>query len=388
MIWADTLRQDHLDAYGYGRETAPRLRQFASDGVLFHNNTTQATWTKVATPSMLTSLYPSTHGVTDFNDRLPAAATTLAEVYPRGRVRNRRIRIEPLYRTVHQPASGLRGAARRRLAPESGLQQNVARIRGSAHELARSAPRRSVLRFPPRLRPHDPFEPGRPYDTMWADPAKREKHHQELEALRKVISDPLLKLFGMPSRAELVKAGIDADAYVKHDVDWYDGSIRGLDTEMDRLFERLKGLGLDDRTMVVFTADHGEEFLDHGRTFHGQTVYGELTQVPLMMRWPGVLPAGRVVDDVVQTIDIMPTLLAISGLPAPAEAQGQSLVPLIRPREGAAGPSWWPRPAISEKAITNPAKGAAPAAARHRGICHRRWRLEADSPYDASWRRP
>ena len=165
----------------------------------------------------------------------------------------------------------------------------------------------------------------------------------------------------MPTRAELVKAGLDADAYVNHDVDWYDGSIRGLDTELGRLFERLKGLGLDDRTLVVFTADHGEEFLDHGRTFHGQSVYGELTQVPLMMRWPGVLPAGRVVDEVVQTIDVMPTLLAISGLTAPPEIQGQSLVPLVRPSEGSASASWRPRPAISEKAVTNPAQGAAPA---------------------------
>jgi arylsulfatase A-like enzyme len=195
---------------------------------------------------------------------------------------------------------------------------------------------------------------------MWADPAKRDAHHQDLEAVRKVISDPLLKLFGMPTRAELVKAKIDADAYVKHDVDWYDGSIRGLDTEMGRLVERLKGLGLDDRTLVVFTADHGEEFLDHGRTFHGQSVYGELTQVPLMMRWPGALPAGRVVNDVVQTIDIMPTLLAVSGLTVPREAQGQSLVPLLRAGEDSAS-AWRPRPAISEKAITNPAKGAAPA---------------------------
>ena len=91
--------------------------------------------------------------------------------------------------------------------------------------------------------PHDPFEPGRPCNTIWADPAKREAHHKDLEAVRKVISDPLLKMFRMPTRAELVKARINSDAYVKHDVDWYDRSIRGLDTEMDRLFERLKGSG-------------------------------------------------------------------------------------------------------------------------------------------------
>lgn len=360
VVWADTLRKDHLDAYGYQRATAPALRKFASDGVLFNNNTSQATWTKVATPSMLTSLYPSTHGVVNFNDRLPAAATTLAEVYRAagyatvgfasnlftGQFTNLHQGYEEQHEDGSLPNQGSSKTAR----------EYVDRL-ASWLEGHRDVPFFAFLHV---YDPHDPFEPGRPYDSMWADPTKRDAHHQNLAAVRKVIDDPLLKLFGMPSRADLVKAGLDADAYVKHDVDWYDGSIRGLDTEMERLFERLKGLGLHDRTLVVFVADHGEEFLDHGRMFHGQTVYGELTQVPLMMRWPGVLPAGRVVNDVVQTIDVMPTLLAISGLAAPPEVQGQSLVPLIRPSEGPAGPSWRPRPAISEKAATNPTKGAAP----------------------------
>ena len=61
----------------------------------------------------------------------------------------------------------------------------------------------------------------------------------------------------------------------------------------------------------MFLSDHGEEFLEHGRMFHGQTVYGELTQTPLIVRWPAGLPKGRVVDEVVQTIDVMPTLLEI-----------------------------------------------------------------------------
>jgi arylsulfatase A-like enzyme len=361
VVWTDTLRKDHLDAYGYKRPTAPSIRQFAGEGVLFSNNNTQATWTKVATPSMLTSLYPSTHGVFDFNDRLPAAATTLAEVYRAagyatigfasnlftGQFTNLHQGYEEQHEDLSLPNQGSSKTAR----------EYVDRL-ASWLETHRDVPFFAFLHV---YDPHDPFEPGRPYDTMWADPAKREAHHRDLEAVRKVISDPLLKLFGMPTRAELVKAGLDADAYVNHDVDWYDGSIRGLDTEMGRLFERLKALGLEDRTLVVFTADHGEEFLDHGRTFHGQSVYGELTQVPLMMRWPGILPAGRVVNDVVQTIDVMPTLLAISGLAAPPEVQGQSLVPLIRPNESPAGSAWRPRPAISEKAITNPAEGAAPA---------------------------
>ena len=78
---ADTLRSDHLDAYGYARQTAPTLTAMASRGALFSHCVTQATWTKVAAPTLMTSLYPSTHGVADFSDRLSASARTLAESY-------------------------------------------------------------------------------------------------------------------------------------------------------------------------------------------------------------------------------------------------------------------------------------------------------------------
>lgn len=359
VVWADTLRKDHLGVYGYSRDTSPALRQFADAGVLFRHSTSQATWTKVATPSMLTSLYPSSHGVADFNDRLPAAATTLAEVYRAAG-----------YATVGFASNLFTGQfTNLHQGYEEQHEDGSLPNQGSSKTAREYVDRLSVwldrhretpfFVFLHVYDPHDPFEPQRPYDTMWADPSRRDEHYRNLETVRKVINDPLRRLFGMPSREELVKAGLDADKYVSHDVDWYDGSIRGLDTEMGRLFERLEGLGLADRTLVVFTADHGEEFLDHGRTFHGQHVYGELTQVPLMMRWPGVLPRGRVVDERVQTIDVMPTLLSISGLAAPSEVQGQSLTPLLGV-EGAAAGEWRPRPAISEKARTDPNKGAAP----------------------------
>lgn len=73
-----------------------------------------------------------------------------------------------------------------------------------------------------------------------------------------------------------------------------------MDAEIGRLVERLRALGLDRRTVVAFTADHGEEFFEHGRGFHGQTVYGELSNMPLILWGPGVLPAGVVVEPPVQ----------------------------------------------------------------------------------------
>jgi len=142
-----------------------------------------------------------------------------------------------------------------------------------------------------------------------------------------------------------VKAGIDPERFIAYEKDGYDGSIRLMDAELGRLRERLGELGLDRRTLIAFLADHGEEFLEHGRTFHDPRIYGELANVPLFFWWPGGVPAGTRVGETVQLIDVMPTLLELSGLAAPKAIQGASLVSLMR--GGGAHPGW-PRPAITE----------------------------------------
>ena len=212
--------------------------------------------------------------------------------------------------------------------------------------------------------PHDPYEPHRPYNSIWADLTRKEEHEEQLEEVRKVIQDPLMKRFGMPSRDDLIQAGLDPREYIDYDIGWYDGSIRALDTEVARLVERLEELGLADKTLLVFTSDHGEEFHDHGKMFHGQSVYGELNHVPLVFRLPGRISEGVTVEETVQSIDIMPTLLELNGLSGPAGMMGQSLVPLMTSRQSgssngeAAG--WSSRPAITEKNLASDAVGAPP----------------------------
>jgi arylsulfatase A-like enzyme len=167
----------------------------------------------------------------------------------------------------------------------------------------------------------------------------------------------------MPSREELVEAKFDPDAYVAHDRDWYDGSIRAMDVEVGRLLQTLRRLGLEEDTLIVFVSDHGEEFLEHGRMFHGQSVYGELTRVPLIMHWPAGLPKGKVVDEVVQSIDVMPTLLEASAVAGPEGMQGQTMLPLLVPADSGNGSNaggWRLVPAITEKARTSTAVVGAP----------------------------
>ena len=200
--------------------------------------------------------------------------------------------------------------------------------------------------------PHPPYEPNRPYDTLWADPKGRDEYVREQEAIKKVVADPLLAPARHGHARRAGQGGPRPGVVPPVPKDWYDGSIRGMDDEIARLVERLRGLGLEDRSLIAFYADHGEEFHEHGRMFHGQSVYGELIRVPLILWGPGRVPKGSRIEEPVELIDVMPTLLDLSGLHVPKEAQGQSLRPLFagppgKSTVGAGG--WTKRPVIAER---------------------------------------
>ena len=360
VFLGDTLRRDHLDAYGYGRETAPVLSRLASEGVLFRDAISQGTWTKVSVPSILTSLYPASTGVVAIPDRVPSAATTLAEAF-RGAG----------YATFQTSSVQFTGKL-------TNLHQGVEILHERAsvdnddlgHSSAKTA-RTFVDRFLSWLDdhhdipfyalihvfdPHSPFEPYPPYDLMWASPTGKEDHEARLEQVDETFGDD--KRIGdgnrvgpelFPNKEELEASGIDPAAFVAHELDWYDGSIRGMDAEIARLMEGLEERGVAGDTLLAFISDHGEEFLEHGWHWHGNTVYGEILNIPLMLRWEGVLPAGVVVDETVESIDLMPTLLELSGIAAPEEAQGRSLLPLVVDPEDPEALGWVRRPAFSER---------------------------------------
>ncbi len=351
LILPDTLRRDRLDAYGHHRPTAPVLTRLASEGVLFSDAISQAPWTKPSIPSILSSLYPSTHGVVEYSDLLPSSVVTLAEVYR-----------DAGYATFHTDANGWAGTPSR-------LQQGVEVL----HEGTSSccAARGFVTRFLDWLELHDdvpffaflhffdphlPYKPYPPYDEMWAAPAARaeqEARWRKLEAAG--LHMPYIQIEErsdrVPALALLEKAGVDPEAFIAHEFAWYDGSIRAMDVEIGRLLEGLKAHGLGDKTLVAVVSDHGEEFLDHGRLGHAHTAYGELLNVPLLLWWPGVVPPGLRIDETVESIHLMPTLIELSGIRAAEGIQGQSLVPLLARPEEPSSLGWLARGAFSEKTV-------------------------------------
>ena len=360
VFLADTLRRDHLDMYGHGRPTAPRLSSLAAEGVRFADAISPATWTKVAVPSLLSSVYPASHGIVGMADRLPSGATTMAEAF-RGAG----------YATFATSSVSFTGKLSNVHQGVEVLHERASIDNGNlGHSSAKTA-RTYVDRFLTWLDdhhdvpffafihafdPHDPFEPYPPYDLLWASPTGKEEHEARLEQVGESLGDDRRVADGnrfgperFPNREELEAAGVDPDVYNAHQLDWYDGSIRGLDAEIARLMEGLEQRGVAGDTLLGFVSDHGEEFMDHGWGWHGNTVYGESVNVPLLLRWPGVLPAGMVVDPTVESLSLMPTLLELAGIPVPETAQGQSLLPLVVSPADPTSLGWIDRPAFSER---------------------------------------
>jgi arylsulfatase A-like enzyme len=350
FILADTLRRDRLAMYGGERDNAPVLSRLADEGMVFTKNVSQGTWTKVSVPSILTSLYPTSHGLVDIPDRLPSSVTTLAEAVREAGYAT--------YATSSVPFTG----------KLTNLHQGVETLseRSSIGDLGHSeakTARTYVDRLLPWIEthaetpffvflhvfdPHSPFEPYPPYDTLYTDDGELEAHRERIEAVQEVIENDHMRGDVMPTTEELAEAGVDADAFVDTEYDWYDASILAMDAEIGRVLERLEELEILDDTLIVFMSDHGEEFLEHGRHFHGWNAYGEMLNVPLMMWWPGVIPAGRS-DEVVESINVYPTVADLARLPVPSYAQGQSMVPLMIEGEAPSRFGWVSRPAFAER---------------------------------------
>ena len=124
----------------------------------------------------------------------------------------------------------------------------------------------------------------------------------------------------------------------------YDSDVSYNDQQLGELMKSIAASGHEDDTMLIMTADHGEELWDHGRIGHGQSLREELVHVPLLIHYPPLFPAGHAVSEGVELIDLLPTITDALGLKAPTDAQGESLIPLAQ-GVGAG----YPRPAIASQ---------------------------------------
>ncbi len=324
LIIVDTLRADHLQAYGYDAIETPAIDGLAADGILYRKDFSQASWTKPAIASIMTGLYPSTHQAIHKANILPDDVTTLAEslegagyntiglpnnenIFPARNFQQGFKVYEPLepdfFFFATESAFHLTLYNQMRLVRERFLfqskqvqhyYQDAARVDEHATEwLDRIADKGSFFLFLHYMEPHDPYFPH-PYDGTGF--ARVNNPHPSPEM---------------------------AQTYMET----YDGEIVYLDEHLGELFDHLKEAGLYDDLMIVLTGDHGEEFFEHNGWWHGTTLYEEQINVPLIIKLPGNEHGGTEVEGLVRSIDVAPTILSLAGAEAPPTLQGHNILP-------------------------------------------------------------
>jgi arylsulfatase A-like enzyme len=292
----DTLRADHTTPYGYSRDTTPELMAFSRDAVVFETAIAHASWTKPSTASLFTSTLPGRHRAVQLRDPLDAGQVTLAEMLQaRGFSTGAAIANSVIYSEGSNFEqgfdfyAGLHGAGDRpsKLVEAAGVVDEALRwLKGRS-----GFPTFVYLHT---MDPHVPYAPPPPFDR------KFEPHPLEGRS----AADPRFDY----------KEPADKDRLIAQ----YDGDIAYGDQEFGRFVRELKARGLYDRALIVFTADHGEEFEDHGKWLHGRSVFDELVRVPLVVKFPGGVHAGKRVTQQVQGVDVLPTVLRALDLPVPA----------------------------------------------------------------------
>ncbi len=364
LITIDALRADHLSLYGYSRPTSPHLDAYAAGAVVFDHCVAQGNSTELSMPAIFTSLYPSMHSVTRRGSvarPLPEETQTLAEHLRAAGLRTSGMMTNPFIKREWGLTQGFETIdefqiGREELLPclyliRLGLVRPFERT-----PQTRSSPRAAVVADRAiaqlrnlRARPfylhvhfmdvHHPYIPPEEYEKMFASPAA---------AGASSAVDFWKRGWERFTQNPSSRANIEAGE-VQRLIDLYDGSIRYVDEEVARLLRELDALGLSARTMVIITADHGDEFLEHGDLFHKSPfLYDELTHIPLIVKWPGAT-SGQRREETVRQIDLLPTLLQVFDLPPSTAAQGRSLVPLLTGDEGPGpGVPWADLPAFSE----------------------------------------
>ena len=326
LVTIDTLRSDRLGCYGYTRDTSPFIDSLARKGVLFTDAYSSSSWTVPSMASIFTGLYPSSHGVRH-------------GVVEGGNVLHQ----EALSEDLPSLPAALQRAGYTTFGISSNLHmtRKTGFARGFDHFSAlgfatgdevNEAALAMVDRIDAAQRwflwvhyfdPHDPYL----FRAPWAET------YCSTPAICRKISDDSVKMKRLRVMRRTNRRG---PYFVSALRDLYDSEINYCDARLRELFQRLPGIA---DCLVIVTADHGEEFEEHGGLGHGTTLYDELVRVPLILRPPGGRAEPIVHERPASLVDILPTLLDAAGLSPPAGSEGRSL---LARGSGPAGPGCAP----------------------------------------------
>jgi len=311
MVVVDTLRADRLGAYGNPRGLTPFLDQLAARGVVFKNVYANSSWTVPSMASLFTSRLPSQHHVATFESKLTEGEVTLAECLQKagyetaGMQANFRLTRDLGYAQGFTTWNVLRDAATK--VRGNRVREATAKwLGGDATPAAVRAPRFLFLQY---METHSPYEPVEPF---------RERFARSADGVDAASANALMRTINFRAFTPQIVDVLES---------LYDGEVASVDAELQALFNDLEQRGMLANSVVVITADHGEEFKEHGRMAHGHALFNESIRVPLIVLAPGLEP--KVIENNVSLIDVAPTILALAGLPAQPSFEGQSLVPMM-----------------------------------------------------------
>jgi arylsulfatase A-like enzyme len=361
LVTIESLRTDHVGAYG-GRARArpevpitPHLDAFAARAIRFEDAHAVSSWTLTAHASLFTGLEPNAHRTVLPLDRLPDSYPTLAEALAAAGYQTAGVVSGPYLRRAHNLSQGFElwddgiSSLTSKLAHDDvtnpAMEKALVRFVESERD-----PARPLFLFAYFWDPHYDFLPPPPYDTMFQGPDA-----QPFDASRFELNPAIHP--GMPA-AQL--------AYV---LSQYAGEIRWTDEHLGRFFALLERHGLWENTAILVTADHGEEFFEHGQKGHKNNLYAETIHVPLLLKLPHARE-GRVDRRLAGQVDVLPTLLELAGVAADFPQQGRSLLepdpPALRSLVFDLLASWYfQRPGAPQRTVTE----------RWRGVREGAWKL-------------
>jgi len=319
LVTIDTLRADHLGCYGYGRPVSPRIDALALESTLFEEARTTLPRTTQSVASILTGRLPTSHGARGLFARLPETNTTLAEILKRAGYDTAAV----VSNTFLRPRQGFEQGFDLYDNPEDRWDADSAgAITAAAVRWLDARPAdRPFFLWAHYLDPHWRYEPPAPWDRAF-DPGFDRPF---------TLYDDLAA--GRLTKGQVIFGDVLDEAEARHVVALYDGEIARTDAAVGALLDRLAAV--DGPVLIVFTADHGESLGEHGYHYaHGEYLYEEGLRIPLIVRYPGVVPAGERARGAVLNIDIAPTILALAGIPGLQGVEGR---PLFTSGSGRAG---------------------------------------------------
>ncbi len=288
LIVIDTVRADHLPCYGYEKNIAPFLSSLAARSVVFENAHSPSSWTLPSTTSLHTSLYPFQHGVmtgiviskslkVDVS-RVPGSIVTIAELLREQGYRTYGAANNP---NICEETNITQGFDRFANFADDRDEEMTALLESWSSEIKKQKKYFLYIHYND---PHHPYLRRKPWYK------KKDDHRQDVIAR-------------------------------------YDSEISYVDEKIRRMHELY---GWDENTLIIVTADHGEEFWDHNDMGHGQTLYSEVIRVPMLFHFPGKAAVGKRIKTNVSIMDIYPTLRNFLGFPSAQAESGANLLPAIR----------------------------------------------------------